>query len=588
MSHKNKKKRSPSIPKNKKVKKQLVKQMKIAQRESSRKRIYLNKVNLLKQRVFDEKIVEKIGINPAGKAGYVVFLSICNKKERAMVYEGKGDTLNTAWNEAVVTCGNIVEKTDIEPCWLKVDVVYASMPCSSELLSESLKLSRENFFRNSLSFDPEFRTALLEAELNGNKIYDYKNNTINKENLDRYLKQAHKRGIESLPDQYTLFRCFGWLCDENNDTYDLEYGEYNYGLRKLENIDDKFIKHLIINASDFLRSGIQDDGSFTYGYYPDTHKKIDTYNILRHVGTIWALLCRYRLTPDESLKSDIDKCIDYLYQSIIFSDQHTAFVLEKKNNEIKLGGNALTIIILTEYMDVFNSDAYIDICSKLGNGILKQLDYKIGKYYHVLDKNFSRKEEFRTVYYDGEATFALVRLYGVTKDNKWLEAASIAVDHFIEADYTQFRDHWVAYSMNEITKYVDDCDAYYKFVLSNITNNFDIILNQDTTYHTYLELLMASFNTCYRMIKNQVPVDPLEMKDLVNLIKYRVLRQMEGYFYPEYAMYMKYPEKNLGAFMIRHDDYRIRIDDIQHNIGGLYQYVINYKKLVECGLDKIE
>ena len=36
--------------------------------------------------------------------------------------------------------------------------------------------------------------------------------------------------------------------------------------------------------------------------------------------------------------------------------------------------------------------------------------------------------------------------------------------------------------------------------------------------------------------------------------------------------------------MVRHDGYRVRIDDVQHNIGGYYLYAKNYEKLVSYGL----
>ena len=36
--------------------------------------------------------------------------------------------------------------------------------------------------------------------------------------------------------------------------------------------------------------------------------------------------------------------------------------------------------------------------------------------------------------------------------------------------------------------------------------------------------------------------------------------------------------------MVRHDGYRVRIDDVQHNIGGFYKYYKNYDKMVEDGL----
>ena len=49
-------------------------------------------------------------------------------------------------------------------------------------------------------------------------------------------------------------------------------------------------------------------------------------------------------------------------------------------------------------------------------------------------------------------------------------------------------------------------------------------------------------------------------------------------------MYMKKPKRILNTFMVRHDGYRVRIDDIQHNIGGYYLFFKNYEKLVSYGL----
>lgn len=95
---------------------------------------------------------------------------------------------------------------------------------------------------------------------------------------------------------------------------------------------------------------------------------------------------------------------------------------------------------LTEYIDVFQDEGYKDVCTALGEGSLTMLDQDKGTYHHVLNGDFTRKEESRTIYYDGEATFALCRLYGLTGDPVWLDAAQSAVEHFIEADYTRYKD----------------------------------------------------------------------------------------------------------------------------------------------------
>ena len=370
--------------------------------------------------------------------------------------------------------------------------------------------------------------------------------------------------------------------------YDLISSDADYGRRKVDLIDKDYAAELVKNASSFLIDQVNDDGSFVYGMYPRFDRDIDNYNIVRHASTLWSLVCQYRMTGNEELVSVIDKTIDYMIDTAVISvDDNTSYLLEKKSDEIKLGGCGVAVVALTEYMDAFNSDKYKDVAIKLGDGILTMLNEDTGEYYHVLNGDCSRKEQFRTVYYDGEATFALCRLYSLTGDEKWLNAAKAAVEHFIDADYVQFKDHWVAYSMNEITKYVDD-DRYYTFALRNAQENLDAIYNRDTTYHTYFELLMSTFELYDRMTEKGIHVDYLDngfdLEYFLKTIYKRADHMLNGYFYPEYAMYMANPNRVLDTFMVRHDGYRIRIDDVQHNVGGYYLYYKNYDKLVEYGM----
>ena len=51
------------------------------------------------------------------------------------------------------------------------------------------------------------------------------------------------------------------------------------------------------------------------------------------------------------------------------------------------------------------------------------------------------------------------------------------------------------------------------------------------------------------------------------------------------AMYMQNPRRILGSFMMRNDKFRVRIDDVQHNIGGYYLYWKNYDAMLAAGLD---
>ena len=551
---------------------------------------YEEKIALLKNSAMTEETQEKIGKSPAGgQAGNAVFLSICDTSERASVFCGKGVDLASAWdaaNEQVIT---FLENSNYDPVWVKVDIVSASEKILEQDLEKAIRASRHEFYRYGLAFDSLFETALLEAELNGAKIYDYDDGGIDAEYLNNYLKKAGRVPVEKLPEVYIIFQCMGWFCDENNSIYELNDTGLAYGRRSAV-VDGAYAQDLIMNASSFLESQVQENGSFIYGYYPRFDNEIENYNIVRHASTIWSLICRYRLSPDDKLAEKIDKAIDFMLENVLYDSQGRAYLYEAKADEIKLGGCGMAVVAMTEYMDVFKNGKYTDVCCALGEGILTMMDQDSGEYFHVLNGDFSRKEKYRTVYYDGEATFALCRLYSLTSDELWLDAAQSAVDRFIAEDYTQYKDHWVAYSMNEITKHISDRQDYYAFALANAQNNLQEISERDTTYHTYLELLMVTFEVYDRMMENGIDPGNFDLQAFLDTIRIRTNRQLDGYFYPEYAMYMRNPQRILNTFMVRHDGYRVRIDDVQHNIGGYYLYAKNYEKLVSCGLlnnDKI-
>ena len=95
---------------------------------------------------------------------------------------------------------------------------------------------------------------------------------------------------------------------------------------------------------------------------------------------------------------------------------------------------------------------------------------------------------------------------------------------------------------------------------------------------------MAGFELYDRMIANGGSSAGFDLPAFLEAIRTRTDRQLNGYFFPEYAMYMANPERILGTFMVRQDGFRVRIDDVQHNLGGYYLYQKNYEKLMALGL----
>ena len=521
-------------------------------------------------------------------AGFAAFISVCDVQQRARVFRCAAADPEEAWKGAVEAAEKAVALDDINPLWIKADITAKSERKTLSEVVEKIAGGFNEFFRRGIAFDEEMRTALIEAEMNGNRVISYKKKTLELSAVNKYLAANSLPTLTEFPETLILFDCDSAFCDEKGEVYEL-YGEgHRCGRRKVDGMDKETALRVISTSSEYLSMQVGLDGKFDYGYYPIFHKEIPGYNILRHATSIWSLICAYRLTGDKFTLRQAEAAIGYMVSNTFYKYPHVegkdnvVYLADKALNEVKIGGSGVAIVMLTEYMDAAGNDKYVQLCRDIGNGILELFDKRDGSFFHVLNyPSLSPKDKFRTVYYDGEATFGLCRLYGLTGEQKWLDAAKMAADRFIRENYTVHRDHWVAYAMNELTKYVPE-DKYLSFGLMNANVNLQKIYKRATTYHTYLELLCVTFELYDRIVSQKLKCFYLEKFNaefFVKTIFHRAEYMLNGYAYPEYVMYFKYPETALGAFFVRHDGYRIRIDDIQHFCGAYYSFYRNFDKL---------
>lgn len=518
-----------------------------------------------------------------------IFLSFCNGAKRALTVNGIGPSLSVAFEAAV---GAALKHMESVPKWVMIDVVTNETVLTIQEYYKMLKKSRRGYMRYGVSFDESYHIAFLEQEIYGNnflKLVNKKDQYFSSDIITNYLKK-HKGQeciIETdLSKPIILFETKSGFYDEGTYTLLESSTESLYkGLRKIQLSGNRaenaaLVLDIITKTADYLVSTLEKSGRFLYGYYPCFSSVIPGYNILRHALSVYSLADIYLVNPDPKYKEAALCALDYMLENYLYHhDKETAFVTEPVNDnekEIKLGALGLTILAITKCAEITDTN-YLPILRKIGNGILFFQNKETGNFTHVLHyPSLDVKEEFRIANYAGEACFALMRLYTMDRNPKWLSSVEHAFSFLIENDYHKYNDSWLSYAISELVKY-KNTDKYLKFGLKNVFNDLDAIIKRDTASNTFLELLNASHPLINKiqdsgksyLLKNY------DLEKLYQTMDIRFSKQLTSIMFPEVAMFFASPETILHGIFIRHQSFRIRNDDTAHHLMGYCNYFRN-------------
>lgn len=521
---------------------------------------------------------------PEEHPNYVLFFALSNGLTRAHIEIVIGKDFENTWEKGADTLKKWCNKHWYKPTWLRVEAVDKVDALSWGELKEILKNTKRNYFRYGLSLTKDFRSAMLEYELYANAVlYETESGVAypNAKNLENYSKKRFNRELfwPKSDDQIIYRFKTNAVFAEGNNTYDIESEGRNSGYRQVNDWGVETVSDIIQTSTDYLSKQVKPDGLYHYGWFPCFDRAIPTYNALRHASSTYALLEGWEVCQEDKQRDSIIRALDCLTHVLIkeveLADGSAAAFLVDVEDEIKLGGNAVSILAYAKYTEITGDQKYVELMEKLAAGIVYMQNPESGQFSHVLNyPDLSLKDEIRTIYYDGEAAFALMRLYGITKNPQWLSTVEKAFEYFIKNEHWRSNDHWLSYCVNELTLYNPD-PRYYQFGLDNVRDHLDFVLTRITTYPTLLELMMAAQKMIARM-ENDDKVSYLlasfDVEKFYRALEYRARYLLNGFFYPEVAMFFKNPSRILGGFFIRHHAFRVRIDDVEHYLSGYVGY----------------
>jgi hypothetical protein len=338
-----------------------------------------------------------------------------------------------------------------------------------------------------------------------------------------------------------------------------------------------------VAGGDYLARMTDPDGRFTYRYDPATGPKGEDYNLVRHAGTVYAMLELYELSRDVDLLAAAERAIRYLTSALSpcgSSGDGTLCVVD--DGSISLGANALAVLALTEHARVTGEETHLDTAAALAEWIV-ETQAEDGQFLiHRQEYPEGSVSDFESAYYPGEAVFALARLYGIDPQTRWLDAAELAARWVITVrddvtDAELVHDHWLLYGLDELHRLRPD-----PIYLAHAARLASVIVEAQNRKVPYPDWEGGYFSpprttptatrseglaAAYRILRDYGSRG--SEGGLLEALRIGVEFQLQTQLREERVMYFDSPARALGGFTGSLTDREVRIDYVQHNLSSL-------------------
>ncbi len=516
-----------------------------------------------------------------------IFITAARTNENALCSFGYGKNLFFALENAADNLMRLIKDENLAKVRIRVDIVSETTGAKTYKVGDKFKTKPRDVKGVIFYTDPP--VALLPDEIIMRNIIDHKDrfyykrlkNVFNDRIMGKSILGHFKEGKEI---SYSLFKRISFM--ESKDGKSLL--PLLNGRRTNFSVDAKSLLDASIAAGEYLKKNIRENGRFNYKYYPHMERVSDSYNLLRHAGTAYAMTELYEITGDDRLLDKIKLAHKYLLArmsgpSAASKAKGAVFkaLVEPNGKEAKAGGAGLCIIALAKYTTVTGDKQHIPIMQALAKFILHQTEdngHLIAKYYF----NPTGKEKpFESIYYPGECVLALTRLYQIDGNKTWIKTAEKLVDYMVYIRDKSLsidklpHDHWLSIGMADlypITKNPDHKKHVYNIGQSIFNKMRKKGSRADWTGSFYTPPRSTPSATrnegtiaLYFLAKSQDDPTGAFYKTALKIAGFHRRMQIDSIS----GMFLKHPEKAIGGFTRSFVNPEIQIDYVQHNISAM-------------------
>nr|HEX4313515.1 hypothetical protein [Kofleriaceae bacterium] len=238
----------------------------------------------------------------------------------------------------------------------------------------------------------------------------------------------------------------------------------------------------------YLVGHLAPNGRFVYEVDLATGRQSDpkllggNYSLPRHAGTTYFLSELYRITGEAWLREPIERALAHMISLVDQFPCHGAppddfdCVLDKGERQAQLGSTALGVVALAEYQRATGDTRYAERARRLA-AFLLYMQRPDGSFRHLYDPaTHAPDDDAQLLYYTGESTLALARMYTVTHDERYAAAAQRGLDwsvdwyEFFLGGFFYGEEHWTCITAEALwpyaqaDRYREFCDGYGAFL----------------------------------------------------------------------------------------------------------------------------